>query len=482
MKWTPLKIIHFFIVLTSTQLSVAQIIKNWENIYPCEVLSIEDFSKTQKIINGTVSAQSHFKNGYHNEKICHFFWLDELSGNRGIEIFISHSPSLEPNKYNAYAKHQVNKRSDNGLPFDHNQYFLFDGNFGIYSRRERCIGINFKNQIVITLTFDEQTNHEMIVNEAPSLLKAVLNGLNRFYLNEKDKIIDNNTILFPNNIKDSLDFFDPILGRATEASRKSNCQLVENIYEENNYYHYQCGKGKTALKSDIIYARNKIISDDGIVERPIYVSYPIEPYHRRSIFDNVRSGDSIIWEVRTDSHNQQDTYLNTTSLEFTYHIYYIDSIVSAERFDINRQLAYEKEKSLSLNIDRIIFNEHNNFIKDVSKFIETPYGIRYKILEKGSGDMITENNYFIFNLAEIKEGVIEENRNFIGNVPTDLRGYHFGLSKALSLLSEGSKACFYIPSKLKFHAPLSNEKLQEPFENNDSFFYVEIVKVFSKDK
>ncbi|TAE72145.1 MAG: peptidylprolyl isomerase [Bacteroidetes bacterium] len=255
-------------------------------------------------------------------------------------------------------------------------------------------------------------------------------------------------------------------------------------------FHKQNPSGKKAKLGDLIdfhlVVRNSLDSvirnsyqesPEGIREMPFEETYFIgkENPNFREVFSQVAQGDSLSFWIKADSLSEQGGYIKTkmpkgSDLKFTIKILKIRSREEIQK--ANEKLLEGQRKKDSVLIDNYVENLKK---KDKNiNFKATESGLRYLHTKEGIGKSGTKGdtvniNYSgkLLNGAEYQQS--ETNSEFLIGDITPL-----GLEEAISLMKEGGKSTFIIPSHLGYGEKGMDELVPK---NTILVFDVELLKV-----
>lgn len=229
-------------------------------------------------------------------------------------------------------------------------------------------------------------------------------------------------------------------------------------------FHKQNAQGKKAKLGDLIdfhlIIRNSFDSvirnsyketPEGIRETPLEETYWIgkERPNFREIFLQVSEGDSLSFWIKSDSLAENGGHLKNkmpkgSDLKYTIKILKIRSRKEIEQS--NQKLLEVQRKKDSVLIDNYVENlKKKNII-----FKTTQTGLRYTHIREGNGKNALKGDTVNVNYTgKLLDGTAYENSEsstefLIGDVtPT-------GLDEALTLMKEGGKSTFILPSHLGY--------------------------------
>lgn len=255
-------------------------------------------------------------------------------------------------------------------------------------------------------------------------------------------------------------------------------------------FHKQNPQGKKAKLGDLIdfhlVIKNSFDSiirnsyqetPEGIREMPFEETYFIgkEKPNFREIFGQVAEGDSISFWVKSDSIAEQGGYLKAkmpkgSDLKFTVKILKIRTRQEIQK--ANEKLLDAQRKKDSLLIDNYVEN-----IKKKDKIINfktTSTGLRYAHIKEGIGKNAIKGDTVNVNYSgKLLNGTEYEHSEtaielLIGDITPS------GLEEAISLMKEGGKGTFILPSYLGYGEKGMGELVPK---NTILVFDVELSKV-----
>ncbi len=255
-------------------------------------------------------------------------------------------------------------------------------------------------------------------------------------------------------------------------------------------FHKQNPQGKKAKLGDLIdfhlVIKNSFDSiirnsyqetPEGIREMPFEETYFIgkEKPNFREIFGQVAEGDSISFWVKSDSIAEQGGYLKAkmpkgSDLKFTVKILKIRTRQEIQK--ANEKLLDAQRKKDSLLIDEYVEN-----IKKKDKIINfktTSTGLRYAHIKEGIGKNAIKGDTVNVNYSgKLLNGTEYEHSEtaielLIGDITPS------GLEEAISLMKEGGKGTFILPSYLGYGEKGMGELVPK---NTILVFDVELSKV-----
>ncbi|TAG02135.1 MAG: hypothetical protein EAZ44_07570 [Cytophagia bacterium] len=231
-------------------------------------------------------------------------------------------------------------------------------------------------------------------------------------------------------------------------------------------FHKQNGQSKKAKLGDLIdyhlVIRNSFDSvirnsyketPEGIRETPLEETYWIgkEKPNFREIFLQVAEGDSLSFWIKSDSLAENGGHLKNkmpkgSDLKYTVKILKIRSRKEIEKS--NEKLLEAQRKKDSVLIENYVENLKK---KDKNVQFKTTYsGLRYTHIREGNGKIALKGDTVNVNyIGKLIEGTAYENSEtatefLVGDVTPA------GLDEALTLMKEGGKSTFILPSYLGY--------------------------------
>jgi FKBP-type peptidyl-prolyl cis-trans isomerase FkpA len=215
---------------------------------------------------------------------------------------------------------------------------------------------------------------------------------------------------------------------------------------------------------------------EAIHELPFEENYFIGKPFFKDIFQMVSEGDSLSFWINVDSLSNKGGFLNSpkipkgTELKYTLKILKINSKAQIKE-------ALQKNMRAQRKLDDQLIADFVLQLKKKDSTIEihqTESGLRYFFLQKGKGKTPHPHDTLNLNyVSKLLQGKVydhsENTTEFILGqvVPT-------GLNEGLSLLSEGSKAVFILPSGIAF----GEKGMSSVVPPNSVLIYeVELVKI-----
>lgn len=249
------------------------------------------------------------------------------------------------------------------------------------------------------------------------------------------------------------------------------------------YELFQNKSGNKVQPNDVLYLRYTMLADDSLMSTNIseplpelgfYPDVKKEPRKLSPIeesFGLMEVGDSIKIFIPIDSMGAPG--MRPPGLEKTKFIVY--------KISIEKRLSNTEVEKVTKGIaDKVkgLFEETKANKLD---YLVTPSGLKYKILEEGKGALITQGKKVTTNYYGIlaSDGVMFDNSYQRGLMPFSFEAMSAqvipGWDEGVSLLKNGSKAIFYIPSSLAYGAEGAGGGAIPA--DADLMFYLEILDV-----
>jgi len=249
------------------------------------------------------------------------------------------------------------------------------------------------------------------------------------------------------------------------------------------YELFQNKSGNKVQPNDVLYLRYTMLADDSLMSTNIseplpelgfYPDVKTEPRKLSPIEESyglMEVGDSIKIFIPIDSMGAPG--MRPPGLEKTKFIVY--------KISIEKRLSNTEVEKVTKGIaDKVkgLFEETKANKLD---YLVTPSGLKYKILEEGKGALITQGKKVTTNYYGIlaSDGVMFDNSYQRGLMPFSFEAMSAqvipGWDEGVSLLKNGSKAIFYIPSSLAYGAEGAGGGAIPA--DADLMFYLEILDV-----
>lgn len=212
--------------------------------------------------------------------------------------------------------------------------------------------------------------------------------------------------------------------------------------------------------------------EQAIQELPFERSYFIGKPYFKDIFEQVSEGDSISFWINADSLSKyapNPPYIKKGSyVKHTVKILKIES-----KTDIQKRI--EESLKVQVEIDEKSILSYLKDNKDLPKIEKTKSGLRYCFHQKSKVDRVSEGDTVLVNYtSKLLDNTVFDSTEDNGAVEIVI-GHSMikGLDEGLSLMGEGEKATFIIPSKLGFG---SQDKGSVVPPNSVLVFDIELVR------
>ncbi len=199
-------------------------------------------------------------------------------------------------------------------------------------------------------------------------------------------------------------------------------------------------------------ATDSILSNQYFKELPFENDFFIGKEYFKDIFQMVSEGDSLSFWIPADSLFNKSGYLKTPKIPEGSKIKYTLKVESIQTLtDIKNKLKANLRAQREIDEERI-----EKYITDlqrtnpVQKFEKTNSGLRYHLLKEGLGKTPKQGDTVLVNYtSRILEGKVydyteEDTEYLVGDA------LPHGFDESLTLLKEGGKGIFILPSDMGF--------------------------------
>lgn len=249
------------------------------------------------------------------------------------------------------------------------------------------------------------------------------------------------------------------------------------------YSLFQNKSGSKVQPNDVLYLRYSMFADDSLMSTNLSDPFPelgfypdIKKEPRKlspieEVFGIMEVGDSCQIFIPIDSMGAPG--MRPPGLEKTKFIVY--------KINIEKRLSNSEIEKVTKGIAQKVKGLYEDTKSGVLEYSVTPSGLKYKILEEGSGKTISQGNKVSTNYYGVlaEDGSMFDNSFQRGLLPFSFEAMSGqvipGWDEGMGLLKKGSKAIFNIPGPLAYGLEGAGNGAIPP--NADLLFYLEILDV-----